>query len=130
MKILLLLSIVLVPFIVGFLDGWWKRKKTANHDIKWIYWICYLTIAYFQIRGEIFWISVVLIKPIHDLGYTYGYGRGRILEIGTTSLDDIAVRWLFGIKGDKNSNIRIVAWTYYAVIFIGISLLVTFMFYR
>lgn len=130
-KLLLIASIFLVPFIVGFLDGCWKRKGTANHKLKWFFWLGLIVIAYFKLEIEPLISMLSMIKPLHDLGYTHGYNRKNIiLEIGTTSIDDLIIRFIFRIRDYQSQGLRILLLLYYVVIFTGTLVLVEFIIRR
>lgn len=123
-KLALIIAIITMPFVTGFLDGWWKRKGSANHDVKWIFWVAIIALSYFKVEIYPLITMVVMIKPLHDLGYTIGRGRGAVLEMSKTNIDDKPLIWLFRIKDTyKSSSVRMVAWLYYAVIFFGTCVL-------
>ena len=78
MELLLLLFILISLFFVsGVMEGYWKRKNTANHWLS-ILQTMLLMVALFVISNFIFleWYNILAIPFLRKVPFDYGYMYG------------------------------------------------------
>lgn len=122
MELLLLLFILISLFFVsGVMEGYWKRKNTANHWLS-ILQTMLLMVALFVISNFIFleWYNILAIPFLRKVPFDYGYMYGAKSDklLGTTSWDDIILN-----KLSKKFNIPLDVLIMLIIFMTGVSLL-------
>ena len=119
--ITLLIQLLLFFFISGFMEGYWKRKNTANHWLSIIQTVLFMTIIY-TITNYLFleWYNILAVPFLRKVPFDYGYMYGAKSDklLGTTSWDDIILN-----KLSKKFNIPLDVLIMLIIFMTGVSLL-------
>lgn len=115
---LIIISAILIPFLEGYLDGYFKRKSTVNHWIKWpfraaMFYLVFTGLSVNQLIG-----LLLMYKPLFDIGYSRGQKIRSFIFIGTTDATDKFLHWIGAVYMEKN-RFPIITVIYMALIFFG-----------
>ena len=91
--LLLTLPFAIIPYFMGYDDGYMKKHMTEKHSSKYPIYIAiaYLVIFKFNPLALIGWL--IMFKPLFDYGWSKGNGQSK-LYIGTTEFWDRLIRHL------------------------------------
>lgn len=127
MTILLIIILILAPLSIGYASGYMKYNNTENHYAKAVFAGCFfglLTLGiYYQFDLYNLLSALLLWKPLHDFGYTYGDKnlRGKYLfYVGETSWDDRFIQWTGIWFIQTNTNFPILYIIYFFMMFFGV----------
>jgi len=123
-KILIILSMIIIPLLWGYDDGYMKRKGTENHRVKWLIFLCIGFLSYYPVDFIPILGWLLMFKPLFDIGWSAGAGY-KYIYIGSTSWTDIILHWLGLVRLEK-TKFPAITFLYLILFFVGCSLTIIY----